>query len=82
MFEVEELEEGEKVFDYKGGAKEIKINANIDWNVAVSDGHFTASKTEGGIRVEAPMSKWFGKKTFTVTITPVTTIEGVGPCDN
>ena len=79
VFEVEELEEGEKAFDYKGGAKEIKVNANIDWNVAVSDGQFTASKTEGGIKVEAPMSKWFGKKTFSVTVTPVTTIEGVGP---
>lgn len=79
VFEVKELEEGEKVFDYKGGAKEIKVNANIDWNVSVSDEYFTASKTEGGIKVEAPMSKWFGKKTFTVTVTPVTTIEGVEP---
>ena len=79
VFEVEELEEGEKVFDYKGGAKEIKVNANIDWNVSVSDEYFTASKTEGGIKVEAPMSRWFGKKTFTVTVTPVTTIEGVEP---
>lgn len=79
VFEVEELEEGERVFEYKGGAKEIKVNANIDWNVAVSDEYFTASKTESGVKVEAPMSKWFGKKTFTVTVTPVTTIEGVDP---
>ncbi len=79
VFEVEELEEGEKVFEYKGGEKEIKVDANIDWNVTVSDEYFTAGKTEAGIKVEAPMSKWFGRKSFTVTVTPVTTIEGVEP---
>ncbi len=79
VFEVEELEEGEKIFDYKGGEKEIKVDANIDWNVTVSDEYFTVSKTEAGIKVEAPMSKWFGRKSFTVTVTPATAIEGVEP---
>lgn len=77
VFEIEELEDGAQVFDRNGGAKEIKVDANIDWNVSVSDSFFSAEKTEVGFKVVAPMSKWFGKRAFNVTVTPEAGIDGL-----
>ena len=78
-FELDEIEESERNFEYTGGEKTFHIKTNIDWKASVTNpDEAKVEKIDNeNFKVVLPRSKWMSPRKYTVTVEPVTALEGI-----